>query len=325
MNDNTTQRCNLLKTLSTLFIVAVIIILPFNRSFQNKLFPIIDSVVTLEGRNPGYWEYLKPDYYNNFYSVDLDGDGDNETFIYFVSKLHLNEITYKDFKLFERESENINKASACIIYFFDGTGLLYKDGEWTYNSFNPYNWSERELISEIKNDGKILYLPHSKSKLRSGVNGISCDISKNLNEIEDINIYLQKIKDMRGTVVISAMDDASSGWNDALSKMFQSIGLQYTLQNNFRYSYIAVVNDGMVIYENSAKDDLDADVISNGLNLHIHSGQGDSNDCYSSIQIDGVEYSQNMRGLNMVALDDNRNIIDIVNFDTYDRELNCRR
>lgn len=132
--------------------------------------------------------------------------------------------------------------------------------------------------------------------------------------------YLKKYMEYENmTIYISAMDDAASSLDNEARKILSSYGLTELENIGYRDSYIAVIEDGIVEYEE--KNNGIEPLRCNGDNYQIVSGGLESGNC-SSIFISGKEYSNAKRGLNIVVYDRIIDmVIDQVTFDTH--EIGC--
>lgn len=108
-------------------------------------------------------------------------------------------------------------------------------------------------------------------------------------------------------IIIAVNDDISAGFNKIYSSKLQSFGLVGDLFDNYRQSYLAVIEDGVVRYENKGnkiivfKDSfLDAKGQSHILECSSQ-GMGQGNLC--QIYLDGNNYAPNLKGFNIVVYD----------------------
>ena len=126
---------------------------------------------------------------------------------------------------------------------------------------------------------------------------------------------MRKLKDY--SFIISIKDDAFSGWNEDLTASLKELGLEGGF--TYRESYIAVVENGEIKNEQVGHDPLE---YSDGTISVTSAGMEAGN--YSSILVNGNEYSKQGRGLNIVVLKDGE-VIDSVNFDTWSWLYPCTR
>ena len=163
---------------------------------------------------------------------------------------------------------------------------------------------------------------------------INCDkyvrkkVSDCIVDGAEINDYLSKLKDSPYTIFIATKDDASFNLQDSTQGKLFDLGLQASIQGNNKWrAYIAVIEQGKVIFEEQTPDTnmrheqkkaaLNySGYLSNGVAFSIES-RGWYALCNASIQVDGIEYAPNMRGLNIVVYDNKTNtVVDSIAFDT---------
>ena len=151
----------------------------------------------------------------------------------------------------------------------------------------------------------------------------------NLSHIDNIYDYLSALeasKD-RYTIIISAKEDAFSALNADILAKLNTLGLDANWDNSYRYSYAAVIDQGIVVYEKlkHEKIEISGEFDNSRMAYIIISGGWDRGDC-SSIILNGQEYSENVRGLNFVVYsNETHRILDEVTFDTCASELTVIR
>lgn len=137
--------------------------------------------------------------------------------------------------------------------------------------------------------------------------------------------YLDKIlSEIRSlTVLISVKDTPGFALNSRINKKLAKLGLKTSLVDKHWHSYVAVIDSGRVINEVISKKDErvayvgklscgDVKVVSRSFNA--------GNIAY--IGVNGVDYSENKRGINIVIYDKTiGEVIDSVSFDTHDEKL----
>ena len=130
--------------------------------------------------------------------------------------------------------------------------------------------------------------------------------------------YLHALNSERYLILFSAKDEASSQLTPAIQMAMKSLGLASIPTNAFQYSYIAVIENGTVSYEECSNSFLQYAGNHEGVELYVESG-GFNVGNVSSIQVNGTEYSLNQRGLNIVVYDTLLGrVMDSVCFDLYD-------
>ena len=147
------------------------------------------------------------------------------------------------------------------------------------------------------------------------------DIKISLLEATNLNQYLDTLLNMEkkdSTIFISVYDEASTSLSDVSQNYLYALGMEKDLRNDYRYSYYSVVDDGKLIAEAHSESVIETSgLLNNGSKFEISSG-GLLSGSASSIKIDGVEYGQNGRGINIVVY--NKKIGQVLNsvyFDTF--------
>lgn len=155
---------------------------------------------------------------------------------------------------------------------------------------------------------------------------INCFYNDYIKRIFDFYNYLSVLKNHseRYTVFLSVKDEASGALTDSLLTKISDLELEKSLSGQWRKSYSAIIDRGKKIYESLAETTSESvefsDVLENGLSVSIKSAGLEAGN-YSSIEINGKEYSKNFRGINIVVYDNElKQITDSVCFDTC---LNC--
>ena len=110
----------------------------------------------------------------------------------------------------------------------------------------------------------------------------------------------------------------------ALLQAMHSLGLEHAPFQAFQSSYLAVIDKKSIIYENCSDQLLQYNGTLENIDVYAESGGFHAGNT-SSIQIDGIEYSLNQRGMNIVVYDNLLNrVIDRVCFDLYDDVVEIR-
>ncbi len=129
--------------------------------------------------------------------------------------------------------------------------------------------------------------------------------------------YLDQINKDKYLLMFSVADEGSNALDDKLQKKLAEMGLKQKLKGNFRWSYLAIINNGKVLAEELSPKLIEKSVLIDDWLVSIKSG-GFEAGSISSVQVDGVEYSQNRRGLNIVVFDKTiGSVVDSVCFDTH--------
>lgn len=148
------------------------------------------------------------------------------------------------------------------------------------------------------------------------------------NSIDNLFQYLTNLSKERTLMVIIAVKDTPGlSITKDLSNALQSIGLSTDLYKKHGHSFVAIVQDKTSIFEKISISDEDTacSICVNSHSINLYSSVYQKSN-YSSILIDGNEYSMNLRGLNIVLFDSLGNqVVDSVNFDTHTKQYSCRR
>ena len=142
----------------------------------------------------------------------------------------------------------------------------------------------------------------------------------NLSHIDDFYDYvsaLEAAKD-RYTIIISSVNDAYAVLDADVSDKLNALGLSVEWTNGYRNNYVAVVERGTIVYENYEHDKIEISGTFDDARMTytIKSGGWDE-ECYSSIDLNGQEYSENVKGLHLVVYsNETHRILDSVSFDT---------
>lgn len=114
---------------------------------NSKVVEAVDEAVLLEKKHPGYWTWL---------GSKTIGAGNN-TVIYPVSKLYIEDISYDDWLLLKN---TINERR--IVDFGDGTGIDVLQS--TYGELDRDSWVISDKIDTIVDHGDYLSLSKSDGK-----------------------------------------------------------------------------------------------------------------------------------------------------------------
>lgn len=160
--------------------------------------------------------------------------------------------------------------------------------------------------------------------------GLSADkLKKEYNFIEYVRML--KFFSKRYILIISACDTpCGPSYTQKVSTEVMSIGLEISLCNKFRHSYVAIIDAGELVFEKLSPtvyepveyscviDDIAVEVVSVGFAVPRNST--------ALIMLDGRNYSPGGRGLNFVVFDKvTKTVLDAVNFDTYSDSFPCHR
>lgn len=209
----------------------------------------------------------------------------------------------------------------------------YVDYMFDYSYFYNTNLHLNSEGAKLRTMQLIKDLKHWQEKKSDVCMGedIYADIiaDVNLSHIEDIYEYLdalEKAKD-RYTILIASSGDSSLGMNDEIMCRLKNLGLISKWDNVYGCSYIAVIENGNVSYENlSSEKIVVADHIDNDNMRYFIKSVGREKSDQSSIKLNGQQYCQNAHGLNFVIYsNETHRILDTVAFDTGSSNLTFKR
>ncbi len=129
--------------------------------------------------------------------------------------------------------------------------------------------------------------------------------------------YLGALRNDNYLVIFSVKDEASSAMTEEINSALRCLGMkEVILETGYQKSYIAVLDSLELIYEEIGTEVLVYDDEWNDLAIHVESANCNAGN-FSIIQLDGIEYSANGTGLNIVIYDKKEGrVIDSVCFDT---------
>lgn len=139
-----------------------------------------------------------------------------------------------------------------------------------------------------------------------------------LSHIDDFYDYLSVLKAAkdRYTIIISAVDDASSVIDAGIFDKLNTLGISVDWTNGYRNSYVAVVEQGTVVYEKHEHDKMESfGKFDEGRMTYAITCGGWDEGYYNSIVLNGQEYSENVKGLHFVVYsNETHRILDTVSF-----------
>ena len=141
----------------------------------------------------------------------------------------------------------------------------------------------------------------------------------------NMHAYLQSLIGQDYTVFISIKDEGAHGLTAALLNDFRQLGIQTDLQGQYRNSFCAVVSPDGVQESLSSHGPVTLEGFIGEAQYSVASAGFDFG-AYSSIAIDGVDYSKNLRGMNIVVYDNEQDaVISAVAFDTHSQIMTMTR
>lgn len=224
----------------------------------------------------------------------------------------------------DERKKRIDDAGFELIKQVDGYGIYEPKGKKTeIRTYNEYHQvTEVKLVDEngeLKDceEGysiiRYTYSLHNTISYRYYYNNLDRQLDMGSGYFHDL---LMSLKDQNCTIFISVKDDASTGMQSSVVEDLHTTGIQSDLMGKYRYSFFAVVFAGKVIEELSEKAISDNGTIGNVEYSIISAGALVGN--HSSVIIGGIEYSKDLRGLNIVIYDNDKEaVVDSFNIDTF--------
>lgn len=188
---------------------------------------------------------------------------------------------------------------------------------------NVYFFDYNEIVKDSKTAEKYKTSPYLKNimsyvKLTENTN----IAAKNtyIHENNDLFGFLDKFLAYENTVlIISVKDEAATKLDERDRELFKQYGLTKLSELKVRDSYIAVIEDGKVTFEESSADKTPISFTKD--NITVKSA-GFNAGKISSVLINGKEHSLNIRGINIVLYDKTEDkVITSAAFDTYSKEI----
>lgn len=131
--------------------------------------------------------------------------------------------------------------------------------------------------------------------------------------------YFRELASMPYMIAITANDDASSAMSDEIVQSMHALGLNMSLMEQYRTSYIAVCQDGRAYYESLGGLSQRHSVTVDESFLLLESAAYGATDIQTCISINGKSYPATGRGLYIIVYDNVHHlIVDRVTLDTCD-------
>jgi len=146
------------------------------------------------------------------------------------------------------------------------------------------------------------------------------EVKKEFESADDFKQYMNSLLelDKEGYAIFMAVsDDASYKLGPKRLKDLRKLGITKSLKDKFRYSFLAVIDDGEVVIQKLSKAKVSAvAALNNGKKYQLYSG-GKLSGERASLIIDESEWMRNGRGINIVIYDKEADeVLSSVYFDT---------
>ena len=194
-----------------------------------------------------------------------------------------------------------------------------------YGASKFTNWIGKYLVNkcgatDVRNDSKYDFLKDQQKEFNKRYYR-----QIELQAIEDISDYLLNVISENTTVMIMVKASAEEKLTEKQRDDFAKFGLEKLSNLRFRDSYLAVIENGKVTYE-ELKANKTAEsktplvyggMLPGGIKYEIKSGGTDHGNV-ASCKINGKEVCFNKRGINFVVYDnEHKNVLDVTWFDTF--------
>ncbi len=190
---------------------------------------------------------------------------------------------------------------------------------------NAEEFAPLDRAVSVSFDGLLCCVPESENWERAEIGFISGDGKKvsavldltTLSLETDFQRYLKKLVNPDYAIFFSVLYAGEKRLTPTHKKLFAKIGLDMSLAAGRHQSYVAALDGGVKICEDSDGKRIEKKFLLDGHNVCLVSTSEDAG-FESSIKIDGEEFSDNSLGLNIVVYDKkSKRVIDSVCFSTY--------
>lgn len=239
-----------------------------------------------------------------------------------------NFIINKNTQQYRHELDYSNSEYILLFQLNEDNELEVLLSDYNKNIYEKYNYKLGKKLFSI---GKYrMYKSGINISPKTLVNKIKdIKIKNELIKQENLNSYLEYLNDLNDEsilIIISALDEASSLY-PLYKENLNKLGSKIDFSNKWRWSYLVVFDaKGNNFLEQNSIERLDKQIKIGKNNISLISSGFDKG-YISSIKINGIEYSKQRRGLNIVILNKKTGkILDFFNVDTYeDHNLMIKR
>ncbi len=211
-----------------------------------------------------------------------------------------------------------------------GTGIVYAYETTDLNHLNYYGATkltrhfgkylvENCDVTDIRGNEKYSFM---EDRLHEYHERVTNEVA--LQTSETITEYLDNVLKYDNTVIMSVKNSASTALTEEQRQYFSEIGLEKLSEIDYRDSYIGIIEDGKVIYEDRKLDSADepetpisyTGVLKNGKSYSVTSGgyhQGKTTSCL----IDNEPYTEDLFGINITVYNNTiEQVVDYTSFQT---------
>lgn len=198
------------------------------------------------------------------------------------------------------------------------------------NSFHKKSFSDYDIILNEMNsiEHRLNILTNENKTLKKSNMALleACGFGSMMKEINIVN-YLTMLRNCNNYIFIAVKDTPGHALNEEIDKGLAELGFTIKLQDKHWHSFIGVISNKKVLFEKISEnyEDLNfmAEYEGHAINIESSSFQARN---IALINIDGINYSMNRRGLNFVIWNAEKDlVVDNVVFDTHVRGIPCIR
>ena len=206
------------------------------------------------------------------------------------------------------------------IDFLDGTGITFNNNELEDGVYGII-----DRVGKIAERYGTVNFDEEFTMIDDKGEAFSSIESGELINITTIEGYLSNLLFHNYTVFLSVKDEGTYSLSEYTSDLLRQLGLELSYSDDYRNSIIFIYDNGSVkVIKKSLEALMDKGILTSG-DSFIISIKGYEARAYSSVVINGTEYSMNRRGMNIVVFDpQNHKVVDTVCFDTHSG-LECYR
>lgn len=231
--------------------------------------------------------------------------------VYFIAPPLLSEAVQCDKEDFI-SLKNLEEAKIGIPYISDPLDYLYPETLMSNSIYHCNSRGEiertRQLINDLYN-ANIVNVNSIGSYLKSKDNRIIF--------VSDMEQYLAEINDPHYTVFVTICGEGANTLPENIMQELHNLGIKTDLIGKYRNSFYAVItSDGVFEQLGTEQLEFSGTLPGKATAYSVVSAALDYGDRSSTV-INGVEYSRNMPGINIVVYNNEEEyVVDTVNFDT---------
>ena len=206
-------------------------------------------------------------------------------------------------------------------YSLKNAGLSIQISSESQGNYKNAAGNEETFLMEV-----VKNMNASFCNMAAALNTVICFTDERIRLIRQFDAYILELRKLQRTIIISVRDTPGLRITPNIAKNLQSLGVQQDLLSKHWHSYVAIIHGQELLYEKLDQDHavffetrlFDTHIIVKSAALK-HGN-------ISKIEINGKDYSMNMRGFNIVVYDcEKKKLIDSVGFDTHALGIPCYR